>query len=223
MITKENRKKAEAAWIDLLTKMCPGNPNIAYYQNKFAEMSDKDFEKLVQEIHEGRYLMPYTEPNFSTTRLSKRNNLALMEKRGIPLRHHVIVDDGVNPVYKTPRQYIVYPMSWNRHGQLLDKKMSIPEDSNVIDQFTGQPTGPSKGSKISFPETQMLSAQGLDKTLEELLKARGGDIEAKNVFDNQLSTRGEVRLEELDAAGGEVRSTTSLRTVFQAMHIKADL
>lgn len=223
MITKENRKKAEEAWINLLEKMCPGNPNIAYYKEKFATMSDADFEKLVMAIKEGKYLMPYTEPNISKTRLSKANNLKLMAERGIPLRHHIIVDDGINPVYKTPKKYIVYPMTWNRHGQLLDKKMSIPEADGVVDQLTGQPTGPSKGSKISFPETQMLSAQSLPATLEELLKARGGDMEAKNVLVNQISATGKVTLAELEAAGGEVRSTTFLRTVFNAMHIKADL
>lgn len=223
MITKENRQKAIAYWLETMEELAPGNPNVEYYRKRLNELSDEDFEHLVKEINEGRYVMPYTEPNFSNTRLDKARNLSIMEKRGIPLRHRIIIDDGVNPPHMTARKFIVLPLPWSRHGQVLDKKISIPTDSNVIDQFTGQPTGPSKGSKISFPEAQMLNAQSLPNTLTELIKSRGGDIEAKNVLDNQLGTRGEVRLEELEAAGGEVRSTTMLRTSFLAMHIEADL
>jgi hypothetical protein len=106
-----------------------------------------------------------------------------------------------------------------RQAQLLVKKISIPEDNKSVDDFTGQPTGKSKGSKISYPETQILAALNLDNNLTELLKFRGGDVKGFDAMNNSISKTGGVSLASIEKLGTRVKSTETLHTLLTCMHI----
>ncbi|WP_201285368.1 hypothetical protein, partial [Klebsiella pneumoniae] len=90
--------------------------------------------------------------------------------------------------------YLVIDVPLRRQVQLLQSKATIPENNKHIDDLSGQSTGPSKGSKISFPELQVLFAQGLDSTITELIQFRGGDAKAFNAMNRAIIENGGVSI-----------------------------
>ena len=104
------------------------------------------------------------------------------------------------------------------------KKISIPEDNRSIDTFTGQPTGKSKGSKISWPELPILAALGgFDDTISEFFKFRGGDLQGFNAMNNMIASTGGVSLNAVNSLGTKVKAVQSLSTLLTSMHLTNSL
>ncbi|MNE78369.1 hypothetical protein D3C80_1747700 [compost metagenome] len=114
-------------------------------------------------------------------------------------------------------------MTVRRQAQMLTKKSSIPENARHVDEMSGQVTGKSKGSKISFPELQAQLAQGLESTLIEEIKVRGGDRQAQVEFDRQLIEHGEASIADVTAGGGVTTSTSNVGILFRGMMIDTNL
>jgi hypothetical protein len=101
--------------------------------------------------------------------------------------------------------------------------MSVPENNKVVDVLTGQPTGPSKGAKISYPEVQVLAGLGLDNCVTELIKFRGGDNRGFYAYNALLARQGAVSLKTIEPYASGVESTKSLKAILMAMHIRSTL
>src|SRR6202012_3679614 len=117
-------------------------------------------------------------------------------------------------------KYMVIPMMVCRQRQILREKISIPEGTRHVDELSGQVTGPSKGSKISGPELQILYSQVLPDPIVEFIKYRGGYIKGQQLMYRSLMETGQVSLEVLGEIPTEVKSTRTLHTVFGAMMLK---
>lgn len=128
-------------------------------------------------------------------------------------------EDG-GPTYLTPPKYLIIKVPVRRQAQLLVKKISIPENNRVVDKLSGQATGPSKGAKISLPETQILDALNLPNTLLELLKIRGGDEGAFRAYNASISRTGYASQSELANYATGVDSTATLKAILTACHYK---
>lgn len=216
---KAKRKATEKYILDFIGSLAPNNPNVDIYKQQFETWSDEQFHQFMLDLKEGKTSLFYYEPNFNKSKLKIERNFEIAKKMNVKFFHRIWIDDGINPRYLTPKEYLVLRLPYRRQAQLLVKKISIPENSKTIDQLTGQPTGPSKGSKISYPETQMLAAWGLDNCLFEAVKVRGGDISAYNAYINSISKTGDANLDEIERMGTDVQSTVTLSTLLKAMHI----
>ena len=75
---------------------------------------------------------------------------------------------------------------------------------------------------LSTPEIQSLSTRGLDATLTELVKVRGGDVVAYGDFKRQLEESGEARLESLDPRT-RARSGILAKVLLQSMMLDNNL
>jgi hypothetical protein len=102
---------------------------------------------------------------------------------------------------------------------LQTKKISIAEDNNSVDDYSGQPTGKSQGSKLSYPELQILAAMGLDANITEMMKFRGGDTKAFDAQNRQISETGTTSQESIMHLGGHVASKQTFSTMLTCMHI----
>ena len=107
-----------------------------------------------------------------------------------------------------------------RQAQTLDTKISVASDDNQIDELTDQVTGDSKGSSISYPEVQMLDAQGLHHTLNELLAVRGGNLEAWRMMKNGLIKYGSFSQEELKHLDSRAKVNETFAKILEGMHIR---
>lgn len=216
-----HRKAAEEEVFNVLESLLPGSQNTSIYRNIFAAMPDEEFERFINELESGERPLAIIAPELGPVTLDVSRNLDVADKWGHNFFERIWMDpQNGSPPYLSNDTYLVVELPLKRQAQFLIKKISIPEDNRSIDNLTGQPTGKSKGSKISWPELQILASLGeFDNTIEEFIKVRGGDLTSFNAMNHMISTTGGVSLKSISALGGKVKSVQSLSTLLTSMHI----
>lgn len=219
-----NRPAAEAQILADIETILPGSANSQYYQTLFDSMDDEQFDQFMRDLESGHTTLSIIAPNFSEHQLDVKRNFSIAKQWGHVFFERIWMDDGDGtPMYLSNDPYPVMEVPVRRQAQLLEKKISVAEDAKSVDDMTGQPTGRSKGSKISFPELQLLAAQGLDDSILELIKWRGGDTKGYNAFVDSLSGSGGVSLKAIAGMAGGVVSTQTLRTLLLCMHVTSTI
>lgn len=219
-----NRKAAEALCLSLLKKLAPGGHTVNMTAKMFQRMSDAEFDQYIKDLETGNKFLIAFSPNFGKEGISVENNLKLAESLGHKFFHRLHYEEnGDDPEYQTPIEFMVVDLPVKRQSQTIDKKISVPEDNKTIDALTGQPTGDSKGARLSFPELQLCAAMELDNTSVEFMKVLGGDNKAMAAYNAMLSQTGKARLSTVELYSGGVESTHTLRTLLFCMHLKNNL
>jgi len=221
-----NRKGAEELILKYIDKIAPGGENKKLYADLFKSMSNKQFDDFMLNLKNKKTTLCVIAPLDSaiSKKITVKNNVKLGKELGYEFFQHITVKgDGDKPPYKTPNKYLVYKLPFRRAAQTLSKKISIPKDSMSIDLTTGQVTGSSQSSKLTYPEIQMLTGMGLDKSLKELLKNRGGDVKSQNAMMNLLYKNGRVDDATLKQYEDKVVSAKTLINYWRASHIKTTL
>lgn len=216
-----NRKKAEKELLSCIDAILPGSENTRIYQDLLKGMPDNEFDKWIDDLESGKRYLVIIAPELAAVTLDVERNLDLADKWGHNFYERIWMDpQNGAPSYLSNDTYLVVDLPIKRQAQFLIKKISIPEDNRSIDTFTGQPTGKSKGSKISWPELQILAALGgFDETIDEFFKYRGGDLQGFNVMNNMIANTGGVSLNAISSLGTKVKAVQSLSTLLTSMHI----
>lgn len=215
-----NRKAATAELLKCIDMLLPGSENAKLYEERLSKLTDEEFEDYMRKLESGEEILSLIAPNLSKNKISLERNLKVAEKLGVKLFERLWLTDPVTGrEYLTPVEYLIVDLPMRRQQQLLIKKIAIPEDNRHIDEMTGQPTGPSKGASLSFPELQVLSAQGMDRSIEELIKFRGGDIKAFLAMNRQIIETGGVSQDAIKRTPTKVKSTETLSTLLKAAHL----
>lgn len=219
-----NRKAAEQFILNFINDIEPTGYNSKQYKTIFAKMSDEQFDKYMSDIRDEKAYLVIFKPLFEAKGITTENNVKIAEKYNVKLFEHLIFNnsDGT-PSYKTPIKYLILDLPYRRQSQNLIKKINIPDDNKVIDELTYQPTGPSKGAKISYPELQVLMGMGLENTISELIKFRGGDRNGFNAYNAMFLRYGNANLKTLNNYASGVESTKSLKAYLTAMMISNSL
>ncbi len=220
----KNRKAAQDFIISLIHAMLPDGKNKKIYEDLFAGMDDARFEEYINDLDSGKSSLAIFAPNWTEVSLNVERNLAIAKKLGHNFFERIwIHGDGESPTYLTPIPYMVVDLPINRQAQLLVKKISIPEDNRAIDEFTGQATGRSKGSSISYNETQVLAALDLTDSLEELIKYRGGDTKGFDAMNTSIAKTGGVSMKSIAHLASGVESTKMMKVILTCMHFKTEI
>jgi hypothetical protein len=219
-----NRKAFEQTVLQWVTEIDPSGENTALYRQMFDKMSDKDVEEFVKAIERGEDFVSMVYSNLKKSRISIENNLRVAKKLGHDFFERLwLTDNTSGRRYLTPLKYMVLDIPVRRQVQMLTKKMSVPKDNLHIDEMTNQPMDESKGAGISFPELLALYSQGLDSSILEMIKLRGGDEKAYGAMERQIAEQGEVNIEPILEAGTRVKSTETLSVFLKAMHYDNNL
>jgi hypothetical protein len=220
----KNRKETEDFIISHINAILGDNSNEHVYKEMFQNMSDKDFDKYIDDLESGNKYLVVIVPNMGKTKLSVERNLQLAKKLGVQFFQRIwFTQEGTQEKYLSPIPYMVLDLPIRRQSQLLDKKMSIPEDQNSVDIFTNQPAGKSKGGKVAYTELQVLTALGLDNCIIELIKMRGGDEGGYRAMSKSLKEKGSVDLNVLKQYSTGVQSTRTLKTFLTGAHLQNTL
>lgn len=206
---------------ECLEDILPGSQNTQIYADIFHVMSDEDFDKWIKKLIAKETYIAIIAPEKVGPQLSVANNLNVAKKWGHEFFERIWMDpkNGA-PAFLSNDKYLVVDFPFKRQAQFLVKKISIPEDNRSIDNLTGQPTGKSKGSKISWPEVQIMAALGgFDNTIVEFIKFRGGDLQGFNAMNHSIHTTGGVTLSSIGVLGTRVKSVQSLSTLLTSMHL----
>lgn len=188
--------------IDYLLKVLrtvePEGTNAERYEKFLSNLSVEEFDKFIQNLKDNRTNIHMYMPNVKTT-INQRNVINAAKECGVLLSEKIwITDDVTGKKYLTPIEYLILRLPIRRVSQFLLHKMAVPESDKKIDILTGQVTGDDRSSSITQVEIQSLFARDLKHTLVELVKVRGGDVNAYANFKRQITENGEAILEGLD-------------------------
>lgn len=219
-----NRKAFEKTVLEWISELDTSGENTEIYKTRFAKMSDKEIEEYVKAIEAGEDFISLVYPNLKKSKITVENNLRVAKKLGHEFFQRLwLTDQSTGQRYLTPVKYLVIDLPVRRQVQMLSKKMSIPKDNIHIDELTNQPRDDSKASAISFPELLVLFSQGLDQSVLEFIKLRGGDQRAYNAVERAIAEQGEVNTDFIMQAGTRVKSTETLSAYLKAMHFNNNL
>lgn len=220
----QGNRAAAMEVLKYIDEFMPGSPNYEVMKQRLDKLSDKEFDAYMEKLGSGEEILPLFMPNMGKYKITVERNLKLAKKLGHEFFERVWMTDlTTGKTFLTPEKYLVMDLPIRRQQQLLIKKINIPEDNMHVDELTGQPTGPSKGAKLSFPEIQALYAQGMDQAIEELIKFRGGDQKAYRAMVRTIVDTGNVRQASIRTAGTRVKSTETLSTLLKGAHLNNTL
>jgi hypothetical protein len=203
----------------------PGHPLESLMRTAFEQMTDSDMEDLVQQMESGDFIIPIVVPNLSEFKLDQQAILDFAKSVGHEFFQRIWMTDTSDPtkVFLTPKKYLVVDLVTRRQAQTIDDKMSVPKVDTVMDDLTGQSIGESKGSAVTFPELQLLNSYGLDESIIELIKIRGGDNVAYRNLENQIVETGVGQIEAVIDPNSRPKTVTSLSTLLKTAHIGNNL
>lgn len=217
MIDPDKLKKA-VAWVKKQMDIVdPSQKNSQRFEAEVKSMSPEQLEEWVERLKAGRNFIDFIVPN--GMKLDRPTMIQACRDLGHePYQRVKLVDDHGNS-YWTPNKYPVGWMPTRRQSQRLIEKMAVPKSNNVLDDMTNQVTGASKGSSMSQPQLQALYGQGVESSILEMIKFRGGDLKAFNAMNQAIYRNGEVELKEIEPLGGNVRAKEAARNFLLAMHL----
>lgn len=215
-----NRKATEQFILEQVEKILPDVGNKEAYTNLFASMDDTAFDSWMKQIKEGVIRLCILAPNQSPKKLDVQNNFNIAKSLGHNFFERIWMDGKAgSPSYLSNPKYLICDLPLRRQAQLQIKKVTIPENISSVDNLTGQPVGASKGSKISYPELQILASKGLDNMIVELFKFRGGDRQGFNAMNDSIAKTGKVHLGAIEHLASGVESTQTLKTYLVCAHL----
>jgi hypothetical protein len=218
------REEATKLAIKLLSMFDGYNDSVKETEMMLNDLSDKDFDAFMTALAEGKDYLPYILPTMGKIKMSTARNLEIAEKIGHQFFHRLwLTDPASGEVYLTPKRYLVMDLPLRRQQQHLQKKIRIPESNKSVDDMTGQVTGDSKGASISFPELQILYSQGLEQTIRELFKFRGGDEEAYKALNRDAMQSGVPSMDAVDTGNTRPQSTETLGILLKSMHLNNNI
>lgn len=225
----KNRKAAEEVLYKWINKIDKSGYNLKIYKELFSKMSNTEFDRIATAIRDGRGTLFLYMPMESEVKLTIANNIKIAEEMGVPLFQSIksgpkgtIGEDGYMPENELPNKYLVYDLTYRRTSQTLAKGISVGETGSKRDMLTGQLTGEDRSVRVTKPELEVLTGLGLEKSLVELYKIRGGDEGANNAANLMLNRTGKATQEVVNQYGTGVVSTRTLDAMFKAAHIKSN-
>lgn len=203
----DKRKRIIDKIVKVMNTLDPTQDNGVRYRTMLENMSDQEFSRFMGLIKSKKYqlniIMPNMIKNIRIPDIFEAARLVNYE-----FMHHLWLPDPVSgKKFKTNEKYMVLDLPIRRAKQEVDKKRSVPEGDTKIDALTGQVTGGDRACSISTTEIRALQTRGLNKTMVELIRVRGGDVTAYGNFKRQLEESGEARLNDLDPS---TRTTSSV-------------
>lgn len=216
-----------AAVLGISAAQMEKDENISLTKQRFARMSDKQFEEFLQDENldlDGNKELAIVVPNNGKYSISIDRNIKICELLGYQFRQKLQLPEinGV-PAHLSNEPYPLLLLPFGRQIQHVLDKQSIPDHSRQRDALSGQVTGDSKGGKISYFEALVLQGMGLEKTVIEFLKVRGGDRGSERSLNAQIDLYGEASLTDAVRSGTGVVSLATLKSLFLGMHYSINL
>lgn len=190
------------------------------YEKHLTAMSLEEFDKFMQSLKNKEDVLYVNIPNFHSKSVTLTNNLEVAKKIGVEFFQRLRITDPITKkTFLTPRKYAVLHIPVRRQIQTIKSGLSYAVDNSKIDPTTGQVVGESKSAALSAPESFILYSKGLNKSITELTKMRGGDIQAQRHAYRKLHEQGFVTVDEISMLGTRVISTETFSNYLKAIHI----
>lgn len=219
-----DRKAATAVAVEWIGKIDPSGKNANLIEETLSLLTNEEFESFVQQLEAGTAYLPINMENLNGNKITYERNLKVAKELNVNFFHRFWSQDpktGID-VLSGPSYFCVY-LPIRRQIQTLESKISLPEDLKHIDDLTDQPTGASKGSSISVPEMYILLGMDAERSAQELVGLRGGDLEAMKAMEKSLHETGSASIEAAKIYSQSAKSTHTLSAMLAGMHYDNNL
>lgn len=217
------RDKVEAYVIKLMKQVDQyGGNNAERYMELFADMNNAKFDLFMQNLKDGNTQLYVVLPNMSDD-MNVDEAMELAKKRKVEIFSRIYFRDiSTGRKYLTKYKFLVVKLPVRRLSQYLFHKISLPEGDRHINPVSGQVIRPDKGAALSSIEVQILASKGLESSIIELVKTRGGDTNAYNALKYQLEEEGVSSLAELPMEN-KPRSVTTTSLFLRSLGLSNNL
>lgn len=220
----KNRVAATAVCVRLMEELFPGSGNAMQIGKDLEALSDEEFDGIMEGIRQGKPMISATLPNLTSPIYDNAHLKAVAKRWGVEFFQYLEMEDPeTKKVFTTPVRYMVIREGVIRLQQMIEDKQSIPDDNTHVDDLTGQVTGPSKGSRISFPELNNIESLGGNTLIRELISVRGGDEGANQKLETDISLTGEGTVANAKEWGTGVTATKNFATLLRTAHLDTTL
>ena len=134
------RKEATEYALKMISLIDPSGINTDIRRKELEELSDEQFDQLMQTYASGKDRLPLIAPNFGKVNLDVERNIELAKEHFNHSFFQQIVhhsQDPDTPSYVGEPKYLVMEMPYRRTMQLLVEGISVASHNNSIDQRTG--------------------------------------------------------------------------------------
>lgn len=215
------RKKAEALVYNVMDALDKTKFMSEYYKKLFSTMDDKQFKEYISRKFPFRFQTRIfkIEPTFvEIEKAAKILNVPLMEKIEFPF---IYENSKGEPVTSKPA--LVGYLHLKKMKQFLTKKNSISTNIANRNTRTGLLLGHDKNGITSDRELESMTINGLDKTTDELIRARADSPKAKQSLYNTISTLGTVSQDDIEEDPTDVMSKNLLNVYMLGSHLNTNL
>lgn len=219
-----NRDEVTALGVKLMEQLFPGTGNGALLKRDLDSLSNAQFAQKMQEWGEGKGSPVAVLPNLTSNVVTVDHLKSVADKWKVNMYQRILMaDPDTGRSFLSPLKYMILKIGVVRLSQMQETKQSIPEDNMSVDELTGQVTGDSKGSRLSFPELGNMASGGHDCGIVELISTRGGDEAANRQLEYDIETTGVGSLARASAAGEGTTITHNFATFLRVAHIDTTL
>ena len=202
----------------IMNALEPSKINSTRYRKFLEQMSQKDFTNYMKNLKDEKDQVYLVAPNLEINmKIEDIQKAAELTKTKL-FSKVWLIDPETKKRYLTNREYPILQLPVRRMEQFLDHKLRVPNDDKTIDGLTGQVTGDDAMRSFSAQESRVMHGRGLDKTLIEILKIRGGDVDTYGEFKRQLEETGSCDTSTITSAT-RVKSAHSLNVFLKGMLI----
>lgn len=210
--------------IELICSLCDkvdtGGDASNRYRTILSKMTDDEFHEFMLSLKNQDDVLYVNIPNLKEKHVTFENNVKVAKELGVDFFKRLsIVDPKTGKRFLTPQKYAIMHLPIRRQIQTISSGISVATDDSKIDPTTGQVVGDSQAASISTPETFILYSKGLEKSIVELTKVRGGDNDAMRYAYRKLNETGSSSIAEVMELGTRATSTVTLNNMLTAMHI----
>jgi len=218
------REKVETYIVELMSQIDKkfGSKNGERWKKLFKSMSTKEFDDFMHALKNKDTQIDALLPN-STTHITTNDVIDLAKKRKVPIFSKVYFHDmHTGRKYLTKYEMLILTLPVRRLSQYLFHKISLPDGDNHVNPVSGQVIPPDKGASLSAIETSVLASKGLETSIIELLKIRGGDMNSYRAMKYTIEEQGEVSMADIPLTG-RPRSAITAGRYLHAMGINSNL
>lgn len=216
----EKRTKVQKFILSKITKLDPSGKNTARLKIFFEEMTDKEFDNYMRSLRDGEDVLTFYSANI-VDKVDIPTLIDSAKELDVDLFERIRMwDEPTKTFYLTPHKYCVLQLPVRKMSQFNDHKLAVAEGDSHIDLLTGQVIKPDRAGSLSQVETQALFAHGLEQTIVEMLKYRGGDVVGGADYKRELEEMGKTSLEK--HSNTKARSAVILDVLFSGMHIESN-
>lgn len=223
-MAKSNRELVTEEIGLFLEHAFPGTGNREMYTDYLNAMSEKDFKAYIGRLHSQEETITATLPINSEFKVTYEHMMKVAKKINHDFYQKLILTDPeTGQEVITPIKHYVIDIVLRRQVQMFWKKISTAENARKRNILTGQATNESKGSAFSYPEANALKGRGMNKTLIEFMKGRGGDGMVYSAANDLIARDGKVNISDLLYLPSRATAVDTLSAYLTAMHLRNNL